>query len=40
MEYQNITNLLDNIPNTLPKFITKKWIDGHDLEKHTILTNK
>ena len=30
MEYQTITNLLDNIPDRVPKFITKKWIDVCD----------
>ena len=30
MEYQNITNLLGNIPNKVPRFITKKWIDVHE----------
>ena len=30
MEYQNITNLLDNIPDKVPRFITRKWIEVHD----------
>ena len=30
MEYQKITNLLGNIPNKVPRFITKKWIEVHD----------
>ena len=30
MEYQKITNLLGNIPDKLPRFITKKWIEVHD----------
>ena len=30
MEYQKITNLLGNIPDKVPKFITKKWIEAHD----------
>ena len=30
MEYQKITNLLGNIPDKVPKFITKKLIKGHD----------
>ena len=30
MEYQNITHLLSNIPNKVPRFITKKWIENHD----------
>ena len=30
MEYQKITNLLDNIPEKVPRFITKKWIEVHD----------
>ena len=30
MEYQKITNLLGSIPDKVPKFITKKWIEVHD----------
>ena len=30
MEYQKITSLLGNIPDQLPKFITKKWIEVYD----------
>ena len=30
MEYQKITNLLRNIPDKAPRFITKKWIKVHD----------
>ena len=30
MEYQKIANLLGNIPNKEPRFITKKWIEVHD----------
>ena len=30
MEYQKITNLVGNIPDKVPKFITKKWIEIHD----------
>ena len=30
MEYQKITNVLGNIPNKVPRFITKKWIVVHD----------
>ena len=30
MEYQKITNLLDNIFDKVPRFITKKWIEVHD----------
>ena len=30
MEYQKITNLLGNIPNKVPRFITKKWIEVYD----------
>ena len=30
MEYQTITNLLGNIPDRVPKFITKKWIEVRD----------
>ena len=30
MEYQKITNLLGNIPDKQPRFITKKSIEVHD----------
>ena len=30
MEYQKITNLLGTIPNEMPRFITKKWVEVHD----------
>ena len=30
MEYQNITNLSGNIPDKVPRFITKKWVKFHD----------
>ena len=30
MEYQEITDLLDTIPEKVTKFITKKWIEIHD----------
>ena len=30
MEYENITNLLGNIPDKVPRCFTKKWIYVHD----------
>ena len=30
MDYQKITNLLGNMPDEVPRFITKKWIEVHD----------
>ena len=27
MKYQKITNLLGNIPDKVPRFTTKNWID-------------
>ena len=30
MEYQNIANLLGNIPDKVPKFINKKQVEDHD----------
>ena len=30
MEYQKIANLLGKIPDKVPKFITKRWIEVHD----------
>ena len=40
MEYQKITNLLGNIPDKVPRFITKKWIEVHDQSGNTYNTNK
>ena len=40
MEYQKIKNLLDNIPDKVPRFITKKWIEVHDQSRETYNTNK
>ena len=40
MEYQKITNLLCNIPDKVPRFITKKWIEVHDQSGKTCNTNK
>ena len=30
MEHQKIINLLGNITDKVPRFITKKWIEVHD----------
>ena len=30
MEYQKITNLLRNVPDKVPKFITKNWTEVYD----------
>ena len=40
MEYQKITNLLGNIPDKVPRFITKKWIEVRDQSGETYNTNK
>ena len=40
MEYQNITNLLGKIPDKVPRFITKKWIEVHDQSGETYNNNK
>ena len=40
MEYQKITNLLGNIPDKVPRFITKKCIEVHDQSGETYKTNK
>ena len=40
MEYQRIRNLLGNIPDKVPRFITKKWIEVHDQSGETYNTNK
>ena len=40
MQYQKITNLLGNIPDKVPRFITKKWIEVNDQSGETNNTNK
>ena len=40
MEYQKITNLLGNILDEVPRFITKKWIELHDQPGETYNNNK
>ena len=40
MEYQKITNLLGNILDKVPRFITKKWMEVHDKSGETYNTNK
>ena len=40
MEYQKITKLLGNIPDKVPRFITKKWIEVNDQSGETYNTNK
>ena len=40
MEYQKITNLLGSIPDKMPRFITKKWIEVHDQSGGAYNTNK
>ena len=40
MEYEKITNLLGNIPDKVPRFITKKWIKVHVQSGGLYSTNK
>ena len=40
MEYEKITNFLGNIPDKVPRFITKKWIEVHDQPGETYNANK
>ena len=40
MKYQKIMNLLDNIPDKVPRFITKNWIEVHDQSGEAYNTNK
>ena len=40
MEYQKITNLLGNIPDKVPRFITKKWIEVHHQSGGSYNTSK
>ena len=40
MEYQKITNLLDNTYDKVPRFINKKWIEIFDQSGGTYSTNR
>ena len=40
MEYQKIKILLGNIPDKVPIFITKNWIQVHDQSGKSYNTNK
>ena len=40
MKYQKTANLLGNIPDKVPRFITKKWIEVHDQSGETYNTSK
>ena len=40
MEYQKIAKLLGNIPDKIPRFISKKWIKVHGQSGGTYNTNK
>ena len=40
MEYQKITNLLGSTSDKMPRFITKKWIEGSDQSGGSYNTNK
>ena len=40
MGYQKITKSLGNIPDKVPRFITKKWIKVYDQSGETYNTNK
>ena len=39
MEFQEIINFLDNIPNQRTKFRTKNWIEINDDVRGTYITN-
>ena len=40
MEYQKIKNVSDNMPDKVPRFIAKKWIEVHDQSGEIYNTNK
>ena len=40
MEYQKNTNLLGNISDKVPRFITKKWIEIHGQSGGSYNANK
>ena len=37
MEYQKITNLLDDTTNQLSKFRTKNWVEINDNQKEGVI---
>ena len=39
MEFQKITNLLGNIPDKVPRFITKKWINVYEQSERSYNSN-
>ena len=40
MEYQKITNLLGNISDKVPRFITRIWVEVYDQSGETYNANK
>ena len=40
MEYQKIINLLGNIPDKVPRFVTTKWVEIYDGSGGTYNVNK
>ena len=40
MEYQKVINLLGNMPDQIPRFVTKKWVEIYDESGGTYNTNK
>ena len=40
MEYQKIITLLDNIPDSVPRSVTRKWVNVHDQSGGSYSTNK
>ena len=40
MEYQRIINLLDITSNSIPRFITKKWVEVYDQSNKMYSTKK
>ena len=40
MEYQKILNLVDTTSDSVPRFVTKKWVKVHDPSGEAYSTNK
>ena len=40
MEYQKVVHLLDTTSDTVPRIVTKKWIELHDQSGGAYNTNK
>ena len=40
MEYHKIVNLLDTKSDTVPRYVTRKWVEVHDQSGGSYTANK